>query len=162
MATFRLQIRIRDETTAGPSEDWLNVSDRLLSKSEHKNLNLLMKESFWRNGSIIGVFFLNGHEHATLADLVRLRVKEWKRFANIRFNFNCSFEGSDIRINFEGLDSNCQIGCVCLSPRLVGKTTMKLKLNCNKAIMLHGMYLGLERSLFSTVHMLTCNMRVRA
>lgn len=106
--------------------------------------------------------FLNGHEHATLADLVRLRVKEWKRFANIRFNFNCSFEGSDIRINFEGLDSNCQIGCVCLSPRLVGKTTMKLKLNCNKAIMLHGMYLGLERSLFSTVHMLTCNMRVRA
>lgn len=81
---------------------------------------------------------MNGHDYVTLVDFVKLRVKEWLRYANLSFNFNSSIKSSDVRISFQDPGSNCEVGSDSHAPALENKTTMVLKLNCDKVTVLHG------------------------
>ncbi|KAE9992226.1 hypothetical protein EG327_009724 [Venturia inaequalis] len=91
---------------------WSDISLTLLTGAE-KNLYIQMSEdpngdsNFWRNGSILRVFFVPGGNLFQQNYVKSLLANNWELYANIKFEYVTDRRYSDIRVQLEGRDATC-------------------------------------------------------
>lgn len=126
------------------------IDDTHLTIEEVGYQDTLQFESFWGNGSILGVAFTNiatKEDHDLRARIRYDYIHNWQRYANMKHDFDCPLPIADIRIEIHHNSVSSLVGTA--SRRYMNECSMTLMASCGLGDVLHGKKIGPDKDIQS-------------